>query len=456
MVILLSAVLLLSLHGPARPPKPSRPPGVTVTPDGSWTAERAPNTSGYSAVFRVTNTQNFTATYALTRESSTNVPTTGQSHTSVTLAKNAWVDVTVTYNVGSAGPGWVKLWAEGSGAIDSGIWNVPVGHTITVTPDGQTAAARITQTGGYWETFTVTNYGGNTYTYTLTCSGSSNISCTAVSPKQVTIAGGAGTAVVVASYNVGNAGSGTLRATAVSGTVTDSGYYTVPVNNPIAGAPIVDASPQYGSLSQNRARCAVSCFAASYGQSIVPYFSLDQPHSVTLAYDGDRIDPRPFVHINVHADSTYGQTPSEYRLRVKVNGTFVTFLNGEGQSTKPLRFSAPTNAWVRIGGQFDATSFATGVYPMDILVTAYYPGTGDTITNTWSTKLITVNEAASAIARGWTVAGVQRLYMQSDSSALITEGEGSALYFAKSGSVFVKPAGEFSQLLRGQPGGSAG
>jgi RHS repeat-associated protein len=403
----------------------------------------------------VTNTQSSSATYAITRESSTNVSTTGQSHTSVTLAKNAWVDVTVTYNVGAAGPGWVKLWAEGAGAIDSGIWNVPVGHTITVTPDGQTAASRITQTGGYAESFTVTNYGGNLYTYTLTCSGSSNTSCTGVSPMQVSLGPGA-QGTVIASYNVMNAGSGTLRVTAVSGAVTDSGSYTIPVNNPAAGAPIVDASPQYGNLSQNMGRCAASCFAATYAQSIVPYFSLDAPHTVTVAYHGDRLDPRPFVRVNVHADSTYGQSPSEYRLRVKVNGTFVTFLNGEGQSAKPLRFSSPTNAWVRLGGQFDATSYATGVYPMDILVTAYYAGSGDTITNTWSTKLIVVNEVGSSVARGWTVAGIQRLYMQSDSSALITEGEGSALYYAKSGSVFIKPAGEFSQLLRGQPGGASG
>src|SRR5712671_1394769 len=76
--------------------------GVTVTPDGSWDAERTPNTNAYQVVFRVTNLQNATITYTLTRSSSSNVTTTSQSQDQVTLAKNAFQDVTVFYNVGAA------------------------------------------------------------------------------------------------------------------------------------------------------------------------------------------------------------------------------------------------------------------------------------------------------------------------------------------------------------------
>jgi RHS repeat-associated protein len=326
-----------------------------------------------------------------------------------------------------------------------------VGHTITLTPDGQTAAARITQTGGYTETFTLKNNGGALYTYTLTCSGTANISCTGVSPNQVALNPGT-QATLAAAYDVLSAGTGTLRVVAVSGSVTDTGSYTVPVNNPTAGAPLVDASPMYGHRAQNMGRCAASCFAATYAQSTVPYFSLDAARSVTLAYHGDRVDPRPFIHVNVRPDSTYGQWPSEYRLQVKVNGTFVTFLNGEGLSG-PVRFAYPGNVWVRLGGQFDASSYATGVYPMDILVSAYYAGSQSVITNTWSTKLVVVKENASPVARGWTLAGIQQLYVQGDSSALITDGTGSAVYFSKAGSVFVRPAGEFSELRAGVPSG---
>ena len=448
---LLLLVALVSVPGGLENDTRTPPPGVQVTPDGSWAPERTPNTNGYSAVFRVTNTQTSTTTFTLTRYSSSNVTTTGQSHDFVTLAPSAWIDVTVYYNVGAAGSGWVQLYAEGGTGLDSGLWNVPVGTNGFVTPDGQTATARITQTGGYTETFAITNWTAGTLTYSVTCTGLGNISCTGVSPLQLSVAAGA-QASVVAAYNVGSAGTGTLRVTATTGSSTDSGSYTVPVNNPTAGAPLVDASPMYGHFAQSMARCAANCFAATYVQSIVPYFSLDAPHTVTLAYHGDRVDPRPFVHVNVRPDSTYGQWPTEYRFQVKVNGAFVTFLNGETL----LRFSYPGNVWARLGGQFDAASYATGVYSLDILVSAYYSGSGSVITNTWSTKLVVVKENAAPVARGWTLAGIQQLYAQADGSALITEGEGSAVYFAKVGTVFVRPAGEFSQLVTGQPGGGAG
>ncbi|MGH7606461.1 MAG: hypothetical protein ACREME_03895, partial [Gemmatimonadales bacterium] len=170
------------------------PPGVSVTPDGSSTPTRSPNTTGYSATFTVKNTQSSTATYTLTRESSANVTTTGQSHTLVTLASNASIDVTVSYNVGAAGSGWIKLWAEGSQAFDSGTRNVPVGPSAAVTPDGGTTATRQANTGGYSETFTITNREAGTVTFTLACGGSTNVTCTGVSPTSVSVAGNGGQA----------------------------------------------------------------------------------------------------------------------------------------------------------------------------------------------------------------------------------------------------------------------
>ena len=65
------------------------PPGVEVTPDGSFSPERRPYTNGYSATFTVKNTSTATATFTLTRESSSNITTTGQDYTAVTLAPNA-------------------------------------------------------------------------------------------------------------------------------------------------------------------------------------------------------------------------------------------------------------------------------------------------------------------------------------------------------------------------------
>ena len=52
--------------------------------------------------------------------------------------------------------------------------------------------------------------------------------------------------------------------------------------------------------------------------------------------------------------------------------------------------------------------------------------------------------------------GIQRLHSQADSSALITEGDGSAVYFAKAGGSFSSPPGEFSQFVLGTPSGGSG
>jgi len=214
--------------------------------------------------------------------------------------------------------------------------------------------------------------------------------------------------------------------------------------------PVVDVTP-YNYAKQDYSRCAVSCFAAVYQQSTTPYFSLDAPRFVTLVYNSDRVNPRPFVHVNVSPLPGFAETPTEYRLQVKVNGAFVTFLNGE----QTLRFAYPGAVSARIGGQFDAASYNTGVYPMNILVSAVYPIAGVS-TKDIATKFVVVNETSSAIGAGWTLAGIERLYLQSDSSALIAAGEGSAVYFARVGGAYVSPAGEFSQLVTGTPSGGAG
>ena len=53
---------------------------------------------------------------------------------------------------------------------------------------------------------------------------------------------------------------------------------------------------------QSTALCRESCFAATYAFSTVPFFTLDEPRSVTLSYNGDRAFPRPFFFVTVAPD----------------------------------------------------------------------------------------------------------------------------------------------------------
>jgi hypothetical protein len=125
---------------------------------------------------------------------------------------------------------------------------------------------------------------------------------------------------------------------------------------------------------------------------------------------------------------------------------FQTFINGE----TTLKFTAAASGWQRTGGQLRDSTWATGMYDVDLIVTWDYGGS--TIVQPFTTKLLLVNESAAPIAYGWTVAGLQRAYVQTDSSVLVTEGDGSAVFFRKSGATFSPPAGEFSKLA---PNGSA-
>jgi RHS repeat-associated protein len=218
-------------------------------------------------------------------------------------------------------------------------------------------------------------------------------------------------------------------------------WYAMQYVTRLAGpVPVVSLAPYSGAV-QDMARCAFDCFAATYAQSTVPYYSMDTPRNVTLVYHGDRVDPRSFVHVDVTHGGDASNLPTAYRLKVKRGQTNVTFLNGE----TTLRFT-PSASTLRLGGQFDAAAngmSADSVYNITIVVGAEY-AVG--VEEVWATTtLIVVNENDSPIARGWTLAGVQRLYPTSG-GALLTDGSGSAVYFTGSGTTYYAPAGEFTKL----------
>ncbi len=313
---------------------------------------------------------------------------------------------------------------------------------VSVWPDGGSATAP-ENTSGNTVDFTVENTGSDDW-FLLSCSRTGAVTSCSPSQNQVFISAGSWVNVTV-TYSTGPAGAGTVTLTAQGSEIggSDDGWYDVTVQPP-PGAPVVESwAYEDPAKKQNYSLCAVACYALTYAQSTVPYFSLDTPRNVTLAYNSDRANPRPFVHVDVMKNASYPEAPQKFQLQVKINSSLVTFVNGE----QTLNFQYVNDAtFHRIGGQFDASGYATGVYPMDILVSAVY--SGGVGTTTISTVFVQVNEAGSPFGRGWTVAGVQRAYPQGDGSVLITEGDGNALYFKWNGSVYESPIGEFSRLSR--------
>jgi RHS repeat-associated protein len=331
--------------------------------------------------------------------------------------------------------------------ISSFLCPDPPQYSVTVSPHGGTASWA-EGTTGHTAQFTVLN-GPCTDTYTFSVTASGPISGVSLNKTSQGLTGGAST-TVTATYNVDNPGSGqlTLTATGSVGGATDGGYYTVTATLP-AGAPVVDPSA-INFLIQDYSRCANSCFAALTSFATVPYFSLDAPRNAILVYNSDRGNPRPFVLANVSPDLGYGSWPTEYQLRVLVNGAEVRFANGQDT----LRFQFTGTSPVRLGGQFDASSYATNVYRMDVLVTSVF--SGGPVTNDYVTKFISVNRTNVPVARGWAFGKVQQLFLQSDGSAVVVEGDGSAVYFANTGGGFTSPSGEFSRLITSSLSGTNG
>jgi len=310
-------------------------------------------------------------------------------------------------------------------------------YSVQVTPDNQAVSVLASTSTSY--DFTVNNTGtlDATFNLTATCSGSVS-SCSA--PSSVFLAAGNQTPITATFSTAasGTIGTVTLTATVSGRTEKDSGW----VNT--TAAQYLTVSTAFNLFEQQGpALCAANCFAAAATVSTVPYFSLDQARSITLAYNGDQVAARPFVFADVSLQSGSSGF-QEYWLEAKDSaGVAFTFVNGD---TK-LRFvPTSTSQIVRLTGQFDAAArgYGTGVFPITIVVTAKYSSGVEILS--FPTKFIVLNERASPIARGWTVAGAQRVYAQGD-GAVVTTGDGSAVFFSRCGTnCYTAPVGEFSTL----------
>lgn len=317
---------------------------------------------------------------------------------------------------------------------------------VSVTPDGQTVTGY--GRGSNTQQFTVTNTGNTRDTFNLTiptCNGSGVSACSA--PASIALnAGASGTVTVTYQADAGgSSGTITLRATHTAGTPSDDGSVNVSVQ--WATHLTVDATLTNND-HQKMALCATACFAVTQAVSTVPYYSLGAPRNVTLVYHGDRASARPFVYADVSVTAG-ASTLVRYELEVREAGVALPWANGDPTTIHFAPPATPTTM-VRLGGQLNLSGRLTGVYPVTLIVRAVY--TDHSETREIPTRIAVVEERRSSIARGWTVAGVQRLYL-TDSAALITEGEGSMVAFLRQNGFFA-PAGEYSVLRTLTVGGA--
>jgi RHS repeat-associated protein len=323
--------------------------------------------------------------------------------------------------------------------LQTGIGQAVYRYTdVTVSPPAAPLNfQRTSATAG----FTVKNLLNSTQTFTLSalCTGQLT-GCSA--PASVSI-GALGQTTVAMSYTTDTAGtSGTLQLKAwlsTNSAMRDSASSTIDAASSLS----VDGSFNNND-NQALSLCTANCFAATVAASTMPYFSLGAPRNVTLVYHGDRVAVRPFVYADINIAA--GSAPVlEYWLQVKdsASSAFLPFTNGD--ATK-IRYSS-AQAVTRLVAQIDASQYQTSMRKVFIIVTAHRTAFDEQVTI--PTKLMIVNERASPSARGWTLSGIQRLYPQPDGTALVTQGDGSAVYFGggcTAPCTLVTPAGEFSRL----------
>jgi RHS repeat-associated protein len=257
------------------------------------------------------------------------------------------------------------------------------------------------------QAFSVQNTSGVSITVDASVICDAGETACSVSPLQLILPAGSSKpdTVTYTSGAIGSSGVATFKAT-LNGQpgVTSTGVINVSVPLPLV--PVVSTAPQNGD---NRAPglCVVACFDAVISYSSPAYISLDAARSVTLFYSSAQAAPMGEVQLDVTDPSVRPALQFSLKLQ-RPDASFVTFTNG---TTELFWNQATGNVITRIGGQFDASALATGVYSYTAIVKSWFgpPDNGVVKQTSVAVKVLILNERTSMFGAGWTLAGYHRL-----------------------------------------------
>ena len=224
------------------------------------------------------------------------------------------------------------------------------------------------------------------------------------------------------------AGTGTVtgnRIDTTSGGVQASSwhFFLAPVPNPSA-----PGSAGSGAVCEQTYVRSGSFTSVATGNlletvSLPSYRRQERDLTQTLVYNSTLANPEPIVA----ADSTILQrssVPQTVSASVQVGGLAV----GAEVFTDTTSLDENLDETIRQSVQFDAGAFATGAYPYLLQLKSNFPGSS--VSSFLSGTLVVDNRARSPFGAGWGLAGLQRLYSQSNGSVLLTDGDGSARVFS--------------------------
>ena len=343
-----------------------------------------------------------------------------------------------------------RMLAHGSGAREAGR---PPDRTtpapfiaVTITHAGNGSASVYTNASGS-TSFTVTNTGTTgTALFSVTdCTGA--ISNCAVSPAASYLQAGWSTGVTVSFTGGMTPGSGsfTLKAHDQSNNSLLATYTVTVTVTADPNAPTVSLTPHLGDW-RDVGMCVADCFESTLSYTLPAYTSLDAPRSVTLLYRSGSAYPHGTLSLD--ASSATAPAGSTFRLQLlDPNGSTVTFSNG----AQALHFVRNASGPTRIVAQFDATQIPTSARLYTAYVSTIKTDGSVFGTAAASVRIIVINERNSPYGAGVSLVGIQRIWFNQPDGALVTDGSGSATFFAGSCNVnttcsFTSPSGEFSTL----------
>jgi RHS repeat-associated protein len=202
------------------------------------------------------------------------------------------------------------------------------------------------------------------------------------------------------------------------------------------GPAVVSLAPQAQGI------LTVSPYDVTASYSTAPYISQDVPRSVTLVYTSSQALAKAFVQVDALNNST--NPPTGMSITVRDPST--------GANVAEAHYLARAN-YNRLAADWRATGISTGPRVYEVIVTSRWEvsrGAAKDTTIQSPAKQVTMlllNDFGSAYGPGWNIAGLQRVITGAN-GAMITHGDGTAVFFTTGVNGFEAPVGEWSTLTQ--------
>jgi RHS repeat-associated protein len=204
------------------------------------------------------------------------------------------------------------------------------------------------------------------------------------------------------------------------------------------------------SLAPHNPGMLVGGFDVVFSHSTPAYFSLGQARGVTVEYNSSTVKPTPVILLDVSNQPGYAPTAYAVQVRRASDNSLLTLLNG----STTVYYTSATTVPVRLAVALDAQANGLSTGWLDVTLTVTSILASGNQSNAVSTRVLVVDQTAGAFGKGVDLSGAQRVRTLAGSySVLVTEGDGSAVFFESIGncqtcSAFTSPAGEASTLSK--------